>query len=145
LLDRLLLKEKTRIMLYVSLVSIVALSLLGAVAYYLKKSGREPEQKSPSRPVDSECCGAHAVCERDRLLTMQQEVVYFDDEELDVLAGKNSEDYTSEELKMIEDVFYTLRESDVAGWLCSLQLRNIKLPQYLKDEALLIVSERRRS
>ena len=131
-------------MLYVSLISIVALSLLGALAYYLKKSGREPEQKTPLRTVDGECCGAHAVCEKDRLIAMQQEVVYFDDEELDTLSGRNAENYTSDELKMIEDVFYTLGEEDVAGWLCSLQLRNIKLPQYLKDEALLIVSERRR-
>ncbi len=44
---------------------------------------------------------------------------------------------------MLENVFYTLKEQDVAGWLGSLQLRNIQLPNNLRDEALLIVSERR--
>ena len=44
---------------------------------------------------------------------------------------------------MLNDVFYTLREQDVAGWLRSLQLRDIALPDELRDEALLIVSERR--
>jgi hypothetical protein len=34
-----------------------------------------------------------------------------------------------------------MRESDVVGWLKSLQLRNIELPEQLRDEALLIVQE----
>ena len=41
------------------------------------------------------------------------------------------------------DVLYTLQEIEVAGWLRSLQLRAINLPDALKDEAFLIVGERR--
>ena len=41
------------------------------------------------------------------------------------------------------DVLYTLKEIEVAGWLRSLQLRAINLPDELKDEAFLIVGERR--
>ena len=35
------------------------------------------------------------------------------------------------------------REVEVAGWLRSLQLRGINLPDALKDEAFLIIGERR--
>ncbi len=125
------------------IISIIVVALLGAFAFFLKKTGHEPVQKTPVKPIDSECCGAHAVCEKNRILATQDKPVYYDDEELDVFVSRSGEDYTDTEIKMIEDVFYTLKESDVAGWLCSLQLRNIKLPQYIKDEALLIVSERR--
>ncbi|MBR4971111.1 MAG: DUF1015 family protein, partial [Paludibacteraceae bacterium] len=41
------------------------------------------------------------------------------------------------------NVFYTLKEFDVAGWLKSLQLRGVELPEKIKEEALLIISERR--
>ena len=40
-------------------------------------------------------------------------------------------------------MFFTLREVEVAGWLRSLQLRGINLPDALKDEAFLIIGERR--
>ena len=60
-----------------------------------------------------------------------------------MLSGKDAATYTIEEQKQLEEVFLTLRESDVAGWLRSLQLRNIALPDELKEQALLIVRERR--
>ena len=41
------------------------------------------------------------------------------------------------------DVFYTMRDEDVAGWVRSLQLRGIALPDELKEEVFLIVGERR--
>lgn len=90
-----------------------------------------------------ECCGQHAACERDTLLNSRIEIVYYDDEELDVLAGISPDEYTEEQIQALRDVFYTLREQDVAGWLRSLQVRNILLPIELREEALLIVSERR--
>ena len=36
-----------------------------------------------------------------------------------------------------------MREEDVAGWVRSLQLRGIALPDTLKDEVFLIIGERR--
>ena len=94
-------------------------------------------------PVDDECCGRHAVCERESLLTTKPEIVYYDDEELDRLSGLSPEDYTPEDMRELNDVFTTLRSEDVVGWLRSLQLRNITLPEELRDEALMIVAERR--
>lgn len=94
-------------------------------------------------PVDDACCGRHQVCERESLLTTKPEIVYYDDEELDRLSGISPDDYTPEDLHELNDVFVTLRSEDVVGWLRSLQLRNITLPEELRDEALMIVSERR--
>ncbi len=90
-----------------------------------------------------ECCGQHLVCERDSLLNSHAKIEYYDDEELDVLAGVSPDDYTEEQVQMLQSVFYTLRESDVAGWVRSLQTRNIELTPELREEALLIVRERR--
>ena len=44
---------------------------------------------------------------------------------------------------LLAAVSKSLREVEVAGWLRSLQLRGICLPDELKDEAFLIVGERR--
>lgn len=94
-------------------------------------------------PVDEQCCGRHLVCERESLLTAKPEIVYYDDEELDRLSGMSPDDYTQKDLDELSDVFSTLQPADVAGWLRSLQLRNIALPDELRDEALMIVAERR--
>ncbi len=96
-----------------------------------------------SEPQDEECCGQHLVCERDSLLTQHPDIEYYDDEELDILRGIDPADYTDEQIQMLQGVFYTLQESDVAGWVRSLQMRNIALTPELREEALLIVRERR--
>ena len=94
-------------------------------------------------PVDDACCGRHLVCERESLLTTKPEIVYYDDEELDRLSGLDPETYSEEDLRELNEVFSTLQDKDVVGWLRSLQLRNITLPEELRDEALMIVAERR--
>lgn len=63
--------------------------------------------------------------------------------ELDVYAQRDPQSYTEEEISQFQDVLYTMKEFDVAGWLKSLQLRQIELPDVVKEEALMIVSERR--
>lgn len=109
-----------------------------------KKDTSEPEKAAPKPVVtDGECCGQHLVCERETLLQTNAKVEYYDDEELDALAGIAPEDYTEEQHQMIREVFDTLQERDVPGWLRSLQLRNIQLPADIREEALLIVVERR--
>lgn len=94
--------------------------------------------------VDEECCGQHELCERDSLLAaVSQKIEYYDDEELDRFQGLEEGKYEEEEIDEFREVLYTLREIEVAGWLRSLQLRQINLPDILKDEAFLIVGERR--
>ena len=92
---------------------------------------------------DGECCGQHLVCERESLLQTNTVPEYYDDEDLDQLAGISPEQYSQAQIKTIREVFDTLQEKDVAGWCRSLQLRHIELPQDIREEALLIVRERR--
>lgn len=94
-------------------------------------------------PVDDACCGRHLVCERESLLTTKPEIIYYDDEELDRLSGLDPQTYSEQDIRDLNEVFTTLQSQDVVGWLRSLQLRNITLPEELRDEALMIVSERR--
>ena len=94
---------------------------------------------------DDGCCGEHLVCERETLLQTNAKVEYYDDEELDALSGIPAEDYTEEQYQMIREVFNTLQAKDVPGWVRSIQLRNIQLPLDIREEALLIVIERRKA
>ena len=102
-----------------------------------------PSGEDIGEAEDDGCCGEHLVCERETLLQTNAEVIYYDDEELDALAGIAAEDYTKEQYQMIREVFETLKASDVPGWVRSIQLRNIQLPLDIREEALLIVVERR--
>ncbi len=128
---------------YVAIFLLLAISV-SLLVYWYKKDKQEQEVVVPEKKkIDDECCGAHAVCERESLLNQENKIIYYDDEELDSLAGIDPEDFTPEQVEAVSDVFYTLKENEVAGWLRSLQLRNISLPQDVKDAAILIVSERR--
>jgi hypothetical protein len=121
---------------------LAAFTLLIMLLTYLNR-----RKKNNEAPIEinynEECCGAHVVCERDSLLNKDLNIEYFDDEELDTLANIPPDKMTESQTAMIEEVFYTLKESDVAAWLRSLQLRHIELPASLREQALLIVSERR--
>lgn len=94
--------------------------------------------------IDDGCCGAHLVCERETLLQTNAEVIYYDDEELDRLSGMDADLYTEQDKAEIRYVFNTLLTRDVAGWCRSMQLRNIQLPEDIREEALFIVQERRK-
>ena len=96
------------------------------------------------RQRSSDCCGQHEVCEKESLLAaVSKEVEYYDDEELDRFAGRRADNYDREETDEFEEILTTLRSEDVAGWVRSLQLRGIELPDALRDEVILIVGERR--
>ena len=90
--------------------------------------------------VDFECCGQHEVCEKEALLAAGvSEENYYEDEELDRFRGRTS--YSEEEIEEFREVLYTMRTDEVAGWVHSLELRQVPLPDELKDEVLLIVGE----
>ena len=139
--------------LAVSLICLVllvfGLSLIGHKRYEkrVENGTAKPDETSPfevTKEVPDECCGQHATCERDSLLAaVSKEIIYYDDEELDEYKGRQSDEYTDEEAENFATVFYELKEVEVAGWVRSLHLRNIELPDQLKDEVLLVVRERR--
>ena len=72
---------------------------------------------------------------------LKEEPDYYDDEELDDYRGRASDAYTAAEVEQFEEVLTTMRPDEVHGWLRSLQLRGVALPDALKDEAYMIVSE----
>ena len=111
----------------------------------LNDAAKAKDVATEQRSEDDGCCGEHLVCERETLLQTNAEIIYYDDEELDALAGIAAEDYTQEQYQMIREVFETLKASDVPGWVRSIQLRNIQLPLDVREEALLIVVERRKA
>lgn len=131
------------------LVALVLMEIRERKRAKLQKEAEETIEGNPQAekmvrvPVDDECCGRHSVCERESLLTSKPDIIYYDDEELDRLINVAPEDYTEKDLSDVREVFETLQDRDVAGWLRSLQLREITIPQDILDEALMIVSERR--
>ncbi len=141
--------------LYVIL-SILLLGAFAALAHYLQvrqhrkrmAAGLADKSDSPEiiNPADMECCGQHEVCEKDSLLAaVSKDIEYYNDEELDRFRGRSSDQYTSEEAEEFRDILYTMRNDEVAGWVRSLQLRYIELPDDIKDEVFLIIGERRQT
>ena len=97
-----------------------------------------------AREIPEECCGQHDTCERDSLLAaFIKKIEYYDDEELDRFRGLEGDEYEEDAVDEFREVLYTLQSEEVAGWLRSLQLRGVNLPDAMKDEAFLIVGERR--
>lgn len=92
-----------------------------------------------------QCCGAHDVCVKDSLLSASDEIVYFNDEELDGYRGRQANSYTDKEIDEFREVLFTMHEGEVAGWLKSLRLRSILPPDIVREEALMIVAEKRNS
>ena len=121
---------------------LVFAGLVVFTATYFNRRGKD-EQNDIVINENSECCGAHEVCERDNLQIIDTKIEYFDDDELDTLAGISPDNFTKKQIESVSEVFYSMHENDVAPWLRSLQLRNIQLPDFLREEALMIVGERR--
>lgn len=142
---------KKRKPMWILIISLIVLALVAATAGIIrnrklqKKIDRGELDAMPEvQEVDAECCGQHEICERDSLLAaVSKQIEYYDDEELDQFIGKEANAYTDEETNQFRDVLYTMQDIDVAGWVRSLQLRGIELPDDLKDEVFLIIGERR--
>lgn len=120
------------------------LLVIGIVAAFVS---RNQEPADPNQMIISEgCCGMHQTCEKDSLLSaLSPNIVYFEDEELDRFLGRESSDYTDEEIDEFREVLISLDKDEVAAWIRSIQNRNINIPDDLKPEILMIVSENRTS
>lgn len=85
------------------------------------------------------CCGRHLVCDKRLSPEIGEEIVYYDDEELDRFAGKSPDEYTPDEIEEVREVMMTLLPEDVPGWTRSITLRGINLPTPLRDELFLLL------
>ena len=132
-------------------ISLIGLGVVAAVAGYFRNKKLqkmlergEISEIPEAQEIPEVCCGQHETCERDSLLAaVSKKIEYYNDEELDRFQGVEADAYDEEAVEEFSEVLYTLREVEVAGWLRSLQLRRINLPDALKDEAFLIIGERR--
>ena len=137
--------------MWILIISLVVLGIAAAIAGVVRNRRLQEKVESGEleaipevNPVDMECCGQHEVCEKESLLAaISKQIEYYDDEELDRYKGMAGDAYSTEQEEEFRDVFYTMQEEDVAGWVRSLQLRGITLPDNLKDEVFLVVGELR--
>lgn len=135
------------------LIALAALTVIALIAgffhnlYLRRKVERGELDKMPEvKQVDQECCGQHEVCEKESLLAaVSKQIEYYNDEELDRFRGREGDQYEETEVEEFREVLYTTKDDEVAGWVRSLQLRGVELPDVLKDEVFLIVGERRMS
>lgn len=91
---------------------------------------------------DSECCGKHAVCEKQRLADAKLNgAYYFEDEDLDRFQGMEPDSYEDQDIEEFRYVMYTMKPEEVMEWIESLGAREIALPNELKEEAFAIINE----
>lgn len=95
-----------------------------------------------SQDHGTECCGKHAVCEKQKLAEARmRDAQYFDDEELDRYRGISAQDYDDEQVEEFRYVMYTMQQDEVRQWLECLDARGIELPDQLKEEAYSMMNE----
>lgn len=121
---------------------LIGVVFAGGLVLLVKANLNQPaEPEAAPHEVAEDCCGAHEICESESLLTFTEEIVYFNDEELDEYKGMMPEDYTDLQIEEFRDVLVTLYMDEVAGWLKSLQLRGVNPPTVIREEALMVVAE----
>lgn len=125
----------------------LALTLSNKVQH---KKGNTEARETPEPVIkldftsESMCCGAHEVCEEDSLIAaFNENIEYFDDEELDRFKLRDSAEYSEDEADEFREIFYTVMDGEKPKWIRSLQMREISLPDQMKDEVVMVVSDMR--
>jgi len=134
------------IVLFIGIILFFVLAL--AITNYIqRKKGNTQTREMAPPSIDLSgggCCGAHEVCEKDSLIAaFIEKPEYFDDEELDKFARRDSGQYKHSEVDEFREVFYSVLDEEKPRWVRSLQMRGISLPDQLKDEVLMFVNELR--
>ena len=141
---------KGALIIFIAMVVIGIILYILDITYYRKKY---PVINEPPPPADDPhgeshgegCCGLHLVCEKTAGMALSNEIIYYDDEELDRFQGREENSYTADETEEFRDILLTLLPTDVAGWALSLQKREINLPAEIKEEMLIILADLRAS
>ncbi|MCF0202575.1 MAG: hypothetical protein HUK08_04345 [Bacteroidaceae bacterium] len=110
---------------------------------YLGSTGLEDAlKKNPPASDCGACDGNNSKCEQECMMeAATKPIEYFDDEELDVYAGRQSDSYTDEEAEQFREILCSMKQNEVKEWNRSLILRNINVPNQIKDELLLLISD----
>ena len=115
---------------------LLGLAALGVIAGILGLVSRHGEdEKIVEADSCATCNGVNDKCEQECMMEAAvKEIEYFDDEELDVFREQRSDSYTDEEAEVFREILYTMRPDEVKDWTRSLTLRQISLPDQVKDE-----------
>ena len=118
---------------------IVALGTWLSNKYSKKNPDNKEEEQALDIPLD--CCGAHEICDFDEMRMNPDEIVYFEDEELDNYQGIDAGKYNDQQIEEFRDVLYTLKGDEIKMWLLSIERRQIQLPTILRSEAIMLAAE----
>ena len=139
--------------MFVLIISLILLGVVAAIAGSIryarlhKKVERGELDKMPEVKMVTDCgadsCAVEegGLCELDCILNSSKDIEYYDDEELDRFKGRDSDTYSEEEENEFREIFETMLPKDVPGWVRSLQLREIQLPNAVKDEVFLVYND----
>lgn len=139
-----------------SLYILIGIIIFFVVSLYISntiqhRKGNTEERETPEPLIKiningetSGCCGDHDVCEKDSLIAAYvEEPEYFDDDELDRFSLRDASNYTESEVNEFREVFYTILDEEKPRWIRSLQLREISIPNQMKDEVVMVINELR--
>ena len=117
--------------------------IIGGLHFFFSSND---EETIVTKPTCDTCNGDDNRCEQECMLeAATKQVEYFDDEDLDRFAGKPSDSYSEEEVEEFRDVLYTMRREEAKAWNRSLILRQVNVPDQLKDELIMMMEEETRS
>ena len=121
-------------LVYIILLGFIAVGIV-LVVISKKKTTINPSEEPVSKEVDPNCCGAHEVCELDRIKMNPDAIEYYDDEELDEYKNIEENSFSDEQIDKIREVLYSMQPKEIPFWLVSLSKRHINLPPILQEEA----------
>ena len=123
--------------------------------FYHKDMGKNADETEENPTADvkasngcaDESCGLRTICPSEQILAgeCRQEIIYYDDEELDAFAGRDENSYSDAELEQWRDVLYTLKPDDLLGWGQSVKHRGLVMPATIRDEFLQLAGEYRQA
>ena len=127
-------------------ISLISLLTLGAIAYIFGHNRRSDGTEEPIVVGEGDCATCtpdNQKCEQVCLMeAATKPIEYFDDEELDAFKGRAADSYTDDEVEQFAYILHTMQPDDVAAWSRSLTLRGINIPDEIRDEVILLVSEK---
>ena len=126
---------------YIGIGALIVLALFAAITtLFTKKKEGEPDVVMPTSGDCSSCDGTDDKCEQVCMMeAATREIEYYDDEELNRFRGRQSNQYTDEEAEEFANILYTMQPQEAKGWNRSLILREINVPNQIKDELITMI------
>ena len=115
--------------------------IVGGLHFFASTKGEEAP--IVTQPTCATCNGEDSRCEQESMMeAATKDREYDDDEELDRFRGRPSDGYTDEEADEFREILYTMKPEEAQGWNRSLILRQINVPNQVKDELVILLDER---